>query len=177
MRNLAISLAVIAAVAAGAGCRQDMHDAPRYETYEAGPFFADGRAVRPQVKGTVARSQFFEEEYVLTGVDKGRVANKYPFPVTPELIARGEQRFGIYCSPCHGDSGAGDGTVVKKGFPQPTSLHDPRPRDMGHGYYIAIMRNGFGRMPSYAFQIPVNDRWAIVAFIRELQKEGKASNG
>jgi mono/diheme cytochrome c family protein len=164
----------VLAVVLGA-CRQDMHDAPRYEPYEKSDFFADKRSARPLVAGTVARGHLKEPTPETTGkVGSGFVAT-LPVPVTMDLMRRGRQRYDIFCSPCHGLTGAGDGMVVQRGFRPPTSLHDPRLRAQPDGYLFDVITNGFGAMPDYAAQVPIADRWAVVAYIRALQLSSNAT--
>jgi mono/diheme cytochrome c family protein len=162
------------AVAVG-GCRQDMHDAPRYEPYEKSDFFADGRSARPLVAGTVARGHLREDTPAATGKMGDLFVATAPVPVTVELLRRGQERYGIYCSPCHGLTGAGDGMVVRRGFRRPTSFHDPRLRAQPDGYIFDVVTKGFGAMPDYAAQVPVSDRWAVVAYIRALQLSQNAT--
>ena len=151
------------------GCRQDMHDAPRYEAYEKSEFFGDGRSMRPQVADTVARGQLREDAALFTGKAGTAFVATSPVPVTSQLVHRGRQRFDIYCSPCHGRAGRGDGMVVRRGYRVPPSLHIDRLRGQPDGYFYDVMTNGFGTMPDYAAQIPVADRWAIVSYVRALQ--------
>ena len=158
----------MAALGAG-GCRQDMHDAPRYEPLEKSDFFGDQRSARPLVEGTVARGQLNEDEVLYTGKAGAAFATQLPLPVDLKLLERGRERYGIYCTPCHGLAGRGDGMVVRRGYRKPTSLHDDRLRAQPDGYYFDVISNGFGAMPDYATQVPVRDRWAIVAYIRALQ--------
>ena len=152
-----------------AGCRQDMHDTPRYEAYEKSDFFGDERSMRPQVAGTVARGQLREDAALYTGREGAALVAKNPVPVTPELLRRGRQRFDIYCSPCHGAAGRGDGLVVRRGFRAPSSFHVDRLRAQPDGYFFDVITNGFATMPDYAAQIPPADRWAIVGYVRALQ--------
>jgi mono/diheme cytochrome c family protein len=158
-----------------AGCRQDMHDAPRYEPYEKSDFFADGRSARPLVAGTVARGHLREDTPAATGKMGSLFVATAPVPVTLELLRRGQERYGIYCSPCHGLTGAGDGMVVRRGFRRPASFHDPRLRAQPDGYIFDVVTHGFGAMPDYAAQVPVPDRWAVVAYIRALQLSQNAT--
>jgi mono/diheme cytochrome c family protein len=152
-----------------AGCRQDMHDTPRYEAYEKSEFFGDERSMRPQVAGTVARGQLREDAALYTGREGAALVAKVPVPVTPPLLRRGRQRFDIYCSPCHGVAGRGDGLVVRRGFRAPSSFHVDRLRAQPDGYFFDVITNGFATMPDYAAQISPADRWAIVAYVRALQ--------
>ena len=151
------------------GCRQDMHNAPRYKPNQESDFFSDHRSARPLVAGTVARGHLLEDTPANTGKVGQAFLATVPVPVTLDLLRRGQERFGIFCSPCHGLTGAGDGMVARRGFRQPTSFHIDRMRAQPDGYFFDVMTNGFGAMPDYAPQIPVADRWAIVAYIRALQ--------
>jgi mono/diheme cytochrome c family protein len=164
------ALAVLAA-----GCRQDMHDAPRYEPYEKSDFFADGRSARPLVEGTVARGHLREDTPAATGKMGNRFVATAPVPVTLDLLRRGQERYGIYCTPCHGLTGSGDGMVVRRGFRRPTSFHDPRLRAQPDGYLFDVITSGFGAMPDYAAQVPVADRWAVIAYVRALQLSQNAT--
>jgi mono/diheme cytochrome c family protein len=157
------------------GCRQDMHDQPKYEPYEKSEFFADQRSVRPRVAGTVARGHLNEPTPETTGKIGAAFVATVPVAVTMDLMRRGQQRYDIFCSPCHGLSGAGDGMVVLRGFRAPTSLHDPRLRAQPDGYLFDVITNGFGAMPDYAAQVAIADRWAVVAYIRALQLSRNAT--
>jgi mono/diheme cytochrome c family protein len=165
---LGTSLVAIVAVLAF-GCRQDMHDQPKYEPYEKSEFFADGRAMRPPVEGTVARGQLRDDPRLYAGKEGTAFVAAIPLPVDEKLVRRGQERFGIYCTPCHGERGMGNGIVVQRGYRTPASFHEERLRAQPDGYYFDVMTNGFGVMPDYASQVPVKDRWAIVAYIRALQ--------
>lgn len=158
-----------------AACRQDMHDQPRYSGLQASGFFADGRSARPQVEGTVARGQLRLDEHLYTGKRGGIPAPEFPFTVTRALLDRGRERFDIYCSPCHGVAGDGEGVVVSRGFKHPPTLHSERVRALAAGHYYDVISNGFGAMYGYASRIPVRDRWAIVAYLRALQLSQGAS--
>jgi mono/diheme cytochrome c family protein len=160
---------VVALTVASAGCRQDMHDAPRYEPYERSDFFADGRSARPLVAGTVARGHLRPATPETTGKVGAAFVATVPVPVTLAMVQRGRERYDIFCSPCHGLTGRGDGMVVRRGFRPPTSFHDARLRAQPDGYLFDVMTNGFGAMPDYAAQVPIADRWAVVAYIRALQ--------
>lgn len=162
-------LAAIALAATASGCRRDMQDQPRYDPLEASDFFDDGRASRPKVEGTVARGQLREDPHLYTGRVNGELATSFPFPVTRETLTRGREQFQIFCRPCHGGLGNGNGVVVQRGFTQPTSFHDPRLRSMAPGYVFDVVTNGFGAMTSYASRVPPEDRWAIAAYIKALQ--------
>jgi mono/diheme cytochrome c family protein len=160
---------VLAALALGA-CRQDMHDQPKYKAQARSDFFVDQRAGRPLVEGTVARGFLREDALLYTGKVDGAPADVFPFQVTAAVMARGQERFDIFCSPCHGRTGTGDGLVVRRGYRRPASFHDPRLRAIAAGHFFDVMTNGFGAMPDYAQQIPVEDRWAIAAYVRALQR-------
>jgi cytochrome c553 len=168
-------LLIVAGCLALAACRQDMHDAPRYEPLEASTFFEDGRGSRTLVAGTVARGTLREDEHLYQGKIDGELTNIFPMPVTMELMARGQERYNVFCSPCHGRTGQGNGMVVQRGFRAPPSFHEERLRNAPVGYYLDVETNGFGAMPDYAAQVPVADRWAIAAYIRALQLSQRAT--
>lgn len=213
------------------GCRQDMHDQPKYEPLE--PIndigsITDGRASRPVVEGTVARGSLDDDPYVLAaragagpqggplqgagaaapniqqqapssqvdanvggqGMTPGAQAaqiqaaqgqtgqgfsNTFPFPITVEVMNRGEQRYNIFCSMCHDRTGSGSGMVVRRGYRKPPSFHEDRLRQAPAGYFFDVITNGFGAMPDYSAQINPRDRWAIVAYIRALQLSQRAT--
>jgi mono/diheme cytochrome c family protein len=174
-RSGARTVAIAAACCALVGCRQDMHDAPRYTALQKSTFFADGAASRPLVANTVARGQLREDELLYTGKLNGQAAAEFPMPVTKAVLDRGQERFNVYCSPCHGRTGEGNGMIVQRGFRQPPSYHDERLRNAPVGYFFDVMTNGFGAMQDYAAQVPVTDRWAIAAYIRALQFSQRAT--
>jgi hypothetical protein len=159
-----------------ASCRQDMHDQPKLEASEASAFFADGRASRPTVPGTVARGELDLDDHFHRGKVDGKHAETFPgeIPLTREFLERGRQRYDIYCSPCHSRVGDGDGLVVQRGMRRPSSLHIERLQAAPVGYFFDVITNGFGAMFDYREQIPPADRWAIVAYIRALQKSQNA---
>jgi mono/diheme cytochrome c family protein len=153
-----------------AACRQDMHDQPKFKPLAESDFYADLRSARTPVEGTVARGQLREDTYFYTGKVGDNPGDYMPFPATGDLLERGQQRYNIYCAPCHSRLGDGNGVVSGRGFPRkPPSFHDERLRKVPLGYFFDVMTNGFGSMPDYASQIPPRDRWAIVAYIRALQ--------
>ena len=152
------------------GCNQKMDDGPRYKPLAASDFFPDGQSARPRVRGTI-----FHGETDLGGMAEGRgpdgeLAMAFPVPVTRDLLARGQQRFDIFCSPCHGRLGNGDGMVVQRGFQAPPSYHTDRLRQAPVGHFVDVIANGFGAMSSYGTRVPPADRWAITAYIRALQR-------
>jgi hypothetical protein len=167
-RTAAVSLAALVGIA-GAACRQDMHDAPRVEAYEATDAFADGRGNRPLVEGTVARGWLNDDEQLTTGKVGGALVDEFPFPVTRQVLERGQERYNAFCSPCHGRTGLGNGMVVQRGLKVPPSFHEDRLKNSPVGYYFDVMTNGFGVMQDYRAQVAVKDRWAIAAYIRALQ--------
>ena len=156
-------------------CRQDMHDQPKYIPLRESTFFNDARSARPFVQGTVARGQLHEDTLLYTGKVNGADSTMFPFPVDEKVMARGQERFNIYCSPCHGRTGLGDGMVVRRGYRRPPSYLDDRLRTAPVGHFFDVVSNGFGAMPDYAAQIRVEDRWAIIAYIRALQMSGHAT--
>lgn len=165
-----MTLALLAIAALGlAGCRQDMHDGPRYKTYQASTFFADGRSSRNLPAGTVARGWLREDDALYTGKVNGMFVDQFPFPIGQAELARGQQRFNIYCTPCHGKLGDGQGMVVQRGLRQAASYHNDRLRAERVGYFFDVVTNGFGAMQGYAEQVPVRDRWLIIAYVRALQ--------
>ena len=151
------------------GCRQDMHDQPRFKPLARSDFYADLRSARPPVEGTVARGQLHEDTYFYTGKMGGSPGDYLPFAATDAVLARGRERFNIFCAPCHSRLGDGNGVIVQRGFRRPPSYHTERLRKAPLGYFFDVMTNGFGAMPEYASQIPAQDRWNIVAYIRALQ--------
>lgn len=164
----------LAAAAVLAGCRQDMHQAPRYDPLEESDFFADRRASRPLVPGTVARGELRADHVFYTGKRGSEFVRELPVPVTRALLERGRDRFDIYCSPCHSRLGDGNGMIVQRGLKRPPSFHEERLRNQPIGYFYDVMTNGFGAMQDYAAQVTPADRWAIAAYIRALQFSRRA---
>jgi mono/diheme cytochrome c family protein len=146
-----------------------MHDQPKYIPLRQSTFFGDERSARPLVAGTVARGQLREDALLYTGKVNGADAAMFPFAVDGRIMTRGHERYDIYCSPCHGQTGQGDGMVVRRGFRRPPTYHQDRLRNAPVGHLYDVITNGFGAMPDYASQIKVEDRWAIVAYVRALQ--------
>ncbi len=176
------------------GCRYDMQDQPRYKAFKKSNFFADDKAMRELPEGTVPRGFLREDKLYYTGktdaqtpapattatpatdakgntlvTDFSGLVSEFPVPVTKELIDRGEQRYKVFCIVCHGPVGNGDGMIVKRGFGAPPTYNDDRLRNAPVGHFFDVITNGQGKMNSYASQVPVADRWAIVAYIRTLQ--------
>jgi hypothetical protein len=175
MSRTALAAVCFVSSVLAAGCRQDMHDQPRYKPYSTSDFFQDQRASRPQVEGTIARGHLREDPLLFTGKQDGTFVDVFPFPVTALVMARGRERFDIFCSPCHGRTGEGDGMIVRRGFRRPPTFHQDRLRQVAAGYIFDVVTNGFGLMPDYAAQVPVPDRWAIVAYLRALQRSRQAT--
>jgi hypothetical protein len=165
---------LVVAIMLFAGCN-DMYDNARIKPLEKNLFFADGSSARPLPQGTVARGTAVNDDLLHTGKIDGRLADAFPFAVTDSVMRRGRDRFTTFCTPCHGRLGEGDGMIVQRGFPRPRSYHVDSVRTQPAGFYFDVMTNGYGKMYSYAPSVPVNDRWAIVAYIRALQLSQRAS--
>src|SRR5688572_33419109 len=146
-------LALVAATSLVAGCRQDMHDAPRYEAFEASATFADNRASRVAPAGTVARGWLRDDEALYTGKINGETVDQYPFAIDATMLSRGQQRFNIYCTPCHGKLGDGQGMVVQRGLRQAASYHQDRLRQEKVGYFYDVISNGFGRSEEHTSEL------------------------
>jgi len=169
-RSRAATLATLAIAALSlAGCRQDMHNQPKYRALRASTFFADGSSARPLVEGTIPRGMLQEDQVFFTGKAGTAMVRELPFPVDDAVLTRGQERYDIFCTPCHDATGTGRGMVVQRGFKQPPSFHEERLRNIEAGYYFDVMTNGFGGMPDYRAQLTPRDRWAVVAYIRALQ--------
>ena len=168
-RYVSVLIVVIAIALTGSACRQDMHDQPKYTPLRSTPFFGDVRSARPLIAGTVAQGQLHEDPFLETGKIGNADATVFPFPVDAAVMARGRERFEIFCTPCHGRTGTGDGMIVQRGYRRPPTYHDDRLRNAPIGHFVDVMANGFGAMPDYSDQIGARDRWAIAAYIRALQ--------
>lgn len=150
-------LSVLALITAG--CDDEMVDQSKYRPYERSPLFADGAANQVPPTGTVARG------------DLARLAALSERPeMTLGLLRRGRERFEIFCSPCHGRLGDGRGAIPRRGFPTPPTFHQPRLRDAPDTHFLKVIGSGYGAMHAYAAAVPPADRWAIVAYIRALQR-------
>jgi mono/diheme cytochrome c family protein len=161
-----------------AGCRQDMHNQPRFKPLAQSDFYADLRSARPPVDGTVPRGQLRDNSYYYTGMLPGTntPGDYMPFPVNDQALARGRERFNVYCTPCHSRLGDGNGIVPSRGFAHnPPSFHIERLRKAPLGYFFDVITNGFGMMPDYSSQISPQDRWNIVAYVRALQLSQNAT--
>jgi mono/diheme cytochrome c family protein len=169
-RHRAILGAVaFAALLSATGCRQDMHNQPKYKPLAATDFFGDRRSARPAIADTVARGQLRIDQARYTGKMNGKDVTAIPIQITRDDLERGHDRFEIYCSPCHGRLGDGQGMIVKRGLRQPPSYHDERLVTAPIGHFFDVMTNGYGAMYSYASRVAVDDRWRIAAYIRTLQ--------
>lgn len=154
---------------------QKMGTAPRYDPLAPSNFFSDGQSARQPVADTVARGHTQDDELLFTGKMNGQDAIVFPFSISANDLARGQERFNIFCSPCHGQTGYGNGMIVQRGFVKPPSFHDDRLRNAPVGHFFDVITNGLGAMPSYDTQIPARDRWAIIAYIRALQLSQNAT--
>jgi len=168
-------LAATAALAFTAGCRQDMQNQPKFFPQRGTSFYADGRSARPQVEGTVARGQLHEDSYFYTGVIDGKEGDVMPFPVTMQVLQRGQERFNTYCSACHSRVGNGQGMIVARGYKPAANYQQARLLAAPLGHFFYVMTNGYGAMPDYAAQLTPPDRWAVVAYIRALQLSQNAT--
>jgi mono/diheme cytochrome c family protein len=171
MRGFVVAVLLLTA----AGCRQDMHNQPKAIPLRESMFFKDTSSARPAVEGTIARGTLQDDAAFFTGKNGAVEVDALPFALTAEVLDRGEQRFNIYCTPCHGLSGNGDGMIVRRGYRQPPSYHIDRLRAVPLGHFFDVMTNGFGAMPDYRAQISPRDRWAIAAYVRALQLSQHAS--
>jgi len=167
-RLMAASIACVSMLGL-AGCRADMQDQPKFYPQRSTEFYADGRSVRPQVTGTVARGQEDAGSYFRTGMVNGAEGDGLPIPLTAELVERGQERYNIYCTACHSRVGNGKGMIVMRGYFPAGNLHTERLRSAPLGHFFSVMTNGYGTMPDYSGQITAEDRWAIAAYIRALQ--------
>jgi hypothetical protein len=163
-RFFAAGVFAAALVLAGCSLKQDMALQPKNRPLSPSDFFTDGRSERPLLENTVARGSVTEDEMVVS-----KESNSFPIPVNLELLERGENRYKIFCTPCHGLQGDGNGMVAMRGMKHPPSYHEERLRQVSNGYIYDVMTNGFGAMLGYSAQIPPRDRWAIVAYVRALQ--------
>ncbi|MDX1546808.1 MAG: cytochrome c [Rhodothermales bacterium] len=194
MMHRLLTLAAFAALLLTAGCRGSISDeAPihpnlnmdfqeKFQAQEANPFFADGRAMRPPVPGTVARGLLRDDAAFHFGrQENGGYVDRMPVPITREIVVRGRERYNIFCAVCHGKDGYGQGIIMtgNYGYTPAPSYHDEtvRARMASDGYVYDVIANGVRNMPGYAQQIPVADRWAIVAYIRALQLSQNAAEG
>jgi|SRR5262245_13648074 len=155
-------------------CRQQMAEQPRYDPLESSVLWDDGQSARPLVEGTVARGELRDDEQFYSGGSGTSVAVEFPFTITMEVLRRGQERFNIFCAPCHDRTGSGSGMIVQRGYSRPPSYHTDILRRQPVGHFFRVISQGFGAMPSFAAQIPAADRWAIIAYIRALQQSQNA---
>jgi Cytochrome C oxidase, cbb3-type, subunit III len=158
------------------GCRQDMQDQPKFVPQRGTDFYADGRSVRPQVANTVARGQLRTDTYFYTGLVNGKEGDGLPFPVTLAVLERGQERYNVYCTPCHSRVGNGAGMIVQRGYRPAGNFHTTRLEQAPLGHFFNVISNGYGAMPDYAAQVAPVDRWAIAAYIRALQLSQHATS-
>ncbi|MFC1976632.1 c-type cytochrome, partial [Chloroflexota bacterium] len=155
-----------------------MRDQAKVQALQESQFYADGLAARPVPANTIPRGEWGEiklNEHLYTGKIEGEFATTFPMPVTDELMQRGQDRYDIFCTPCHDRTGYGEGMIVQRGFRQPPSYHDDRLREQPVGYFYDVISNGIGGMYSYSDRVNPNDRWAIVVYIRALQRSQNAT--
>jgi hypothetical protein len=157
------------------GCRQDMHNQPKFVPQRGTTFFADGRSSRPQVENTVGRSQLREDAYFYTGMVNGAEGATLPYPVTLDVLKRGQERYNIYCSACHSRVGNGVGMIVQRGYARAGNFHSARLQAAPLGHFFSVISNGYGAMPDYSAQLTPADRWAVVAYIKALQLSQNAT--
>ncbi|HEY1663557.1 MAG TPA: cytochrome c [Verrucomicrobiae bacterium] len=166
---------LLLAVLVVTGCRRDMFEQPKSEPLGQNDFFANGMDSRPIPPHTVARNGPLYDETFDTGMIGTNLVTTFPYPITREILERGQQRFEINCVPCHGQTGEGNGIVVQRGFPAPPSYHIDRLRSAPIGHFFDVMTRGYGVMYSYASRVTPEDRWAIAAYIRALQLSESAT--
>ena len=167
--NQIAAFGAIAGASLLAGCRQDMHDQPKFVPQRGTDFFVDGRSARPQVENTVARGQLRQDAYLYTGMQGGKEGDGMPFPVTMAVLERGQERYNVYCTPCHSRVGNGAGMIVQRGYAKAGNFHTARLIAAPLGHFFNVMSNGYGAMPEYSAQLTPEDRWAVAAYIRALQ--------
>ncbi len=167
-RSMAI-FAIVATCCLSSACRQDMQDQPKYKPLGESKFFLDGRESRPIPANTIATDELNDNDSYHTGMANGAFLDTIPTPVNAKLLTRGRDRYDIFCSPCHGRLGDGNGMVAQRGVRAPANFHTDRLRSVPPGYIYQVITNGYGGMGDYGDQVPVDDRWAIVAYIRALQ--------
>lgn len=190
-QTVRVCLLLLGVCLGGSACRRDMQDQPKMKPYRGTTFFGDGLSSRQPIEGTIPRGFLRDNTALFTGKKTkapgatatptaspaaGTQANTYPddveefpFPITEEMVVRGRERYDIFCSVCHGLTGNGDGMIVRRGFRRAASFNDDRLRQAPVGHFFDAITNGWGAMPAYASQIPAQDRWAIIAYIRALQ--------
>jgi len=161
---LGVCAALFFVLIGGCKLQQDMAHQPKNRPLSPSAFFDDGRSERPLIENTVAHGSIADDDLFVP-----KDSNAFPLPLTPQLLARGQERFKIFCTPCHGLQGDGNGMVAMRGMKHPPTYHQPRLRQVPNGYIYDVITNGFGGMLGYSAQIPPADRWAIIAYVRALQ--------
>jgi hypothetical protein len=156
--------AILSVAAAGCQIQQDMAHQPKSKPLSPSTFFDDGRSERPALENTVARGSVADDDLFIP-----KDSNAFPLPLTPQLLKRGQERYKIFCTPCHGVQGDGNGMVAMRGMKHPPTYHQARLREVPNGYIFDVITNGFGGMLGYSAQVPPSDRWAIIAYVRALQ--------
>ena len=170
-----MTLLALAAISV-TGCRQDMHNQPKFDYQQRSTsFYADGRSARPQVGATIARSQLHRDNYLNTGFIDGKEGDGMPFPVNATVLARGQQSYNIYCTPCHSRVGNGAGMIVQRGYAPAGNFHTARLEAAPLGHFYNVIANGYGAMPDYSAQLSPENRWAVVAYIKALQLSQRAT--
>jgi hypothetical protein len=152
-----------------------MQDQPRYKPLRASRFFPDSRSARPIPRGTIARDELNATDVVHTWLENGAFTTNFPVKITRPMLERGQERYNIFCTPCHGFLGGGNGMIARRGFKWPANLHSDRLRNAPPGYLFQVVSNGYGAMPAYRDQIPSQDRWDILAYVRALQLSRNAT--
>jgi mono/diheme cytochrome c family protein len=170
-----LALSALGAIALITGCRQDMQNQPKMIPQRGTKFFSDGRSARPQVENTVSRNEVDVDDFFHTGLIGGKEQDALPFPATAQVLARGEERFNIYCTPCHSRVGNGAGMIVERGYKPAGNFHDAKRLAEPLSHYFYVMTNGYGAMPDYSAQLAPEDRWAVAAYIRALQLSQNAT--
>lgn len=176
VRSVAILLTV-ASLFLLTSCREDMQNQPKFIPLRENRFYADGRSARDTVEGTIARGQLQDDPLLYTGKVNGQEVDRFPFAISAKDLARGRERFNVFCSPCHSQLGDGNGMIVQRGFKKPPSYFEPRLTKAPVGHFFNVMTNGWGAMGDYSAQVPVSDRWRIAAYIRALQLSRTAQSG
>jgi mono/diheme cytochrome c family protein len=177
LRRATIALGTLSLIVLASSCREDMQNQPKFIPLRENTFYRDDRSARPIIEGTIARGQLEDDTLLYTGKVNGQEADQFPFPITEKDLARGRERFNIYCSPCHSQLGDGNGMIVQRGFKKPPSYFDPRLMKAPVGHFFNVMTYGRGAMGDYSAQVPVADRWRIAAYIRALQLSQTATSG
>jgi mono/diheme cytochrome c family protein len=177
MWRAALLLVLASAVILLSSCREDMHNQPKFIPLRENAFYPDGRSARAPMEGTIARGQLEDDPLLYTGKVNGQEADQLPFTIREQDLARGRERYNIYCSPCHSQLGDGNGMIVQRGFKRPPSYFEARLLKAPVGHFFNVMTNGWGSMADYSAQVPVADRWRIAAYIRALQLSQTAKAG